>query len=60
MARMRVYHLAKELGVDAATVRAILAEMGRPVKSPSSTIDAATAADVRARLERDRDSPTQP
>ena len=53
MARMRVYHLAKELGVDTATVRAILAELGRPVKSPSSTIDAATAADVRARLKKE-------
>ena len=53
MARMRVYHLAKELGVDTATIGAILAELGRPVKSPSSTIDAATAADVRARLKKE-------
>lgn len=47
---MRVYDLAVELGVETATVRAVLADMNRSVKSASSTIDEVTAAEVRSKL----------
>lgn len=50
LARMRVYDLAVELGVETATVRAVLADMNRSVKSASSTIDEVTAAEVRSKL----------
>ena len=39
MGKVRVYELAKELGVDSKTVLAKLGELGEFVKSPSSTIE---------------------
>ena len=40
MSKVRVYELAKELGVESKVVVAKLAEMGEFVRSASSTIEA--------------------
>ena len=40
MAKVRVYELAKELGVESKTVLAKLAELGEFVRSASSTVEA--------------------
>ena len=40
MAKVRVYELAKEFGVESKAVMAKLQEMGEFVRSPSSTIEA--------------------
>jgi len=47
LTRVRVYDLARELGVPNAQLIAILRELGVEVKSHSSTIDEATAQVVR-------------
>lgn len=39
MAKLRVYELAKELGVDSKTIMTKLTEMGEFVRSASSTIE---------------------
>ena len=43
MSKVRVYELAKELGMDSKTVLAKLADMGEFVRSASSTIEAPVA-----------------
>jgi len=48
--RIRLYALAKELGVDNKSLVAKCKELGFEVKSHSSTIDEAQAAQVRAAL----------
>ena len=40
MAKVRVYELAKELGVDSKALMAKLSELGEFVRSASSTIEA--------------------
>lgn len=47
MARIRVYELAKELGLSSAELRDRLQGLGVEVKSASSTIDDVTATTVR-------------
>ncbi|HEX8972946.1 translation initiation factor IF-2 N-terminal domain-containing protein, partial [Oryzihumus sp.] len=39
MPKVRVYELAKELGVDSKTIMTKLNELGEFVRSPSSTIE---------------------
>uniref|UniRef100_UPI0012DC178C translation initiation factor IF-2 N-terminal domain-containing protein n=1 Tax=Cellulomonas sp. HZM TaxID=1454010 RepID=UPI0012DC178C len=39
MAKVRVYELAKELGVDSKKIMTTLTEMGEFVRSASSTIE---------------------
>ena len=39
MAKVRVYELAKELGLESKTLMAKLNELGEFVRSPSSTIE---------------------
>ncbi|KMM46538.1 hypothetical protein CWIS_04655, partial [Cellulomonas sp. A375-1] len=39
MAKLRVYELAKELGVDSKTIMTKLTDMGEFVRSASSTIE---------------------
>ena len=41
MAKVRVYELAKELGVESKTVLSMLKDMGEFVRSASSTVDEA-------------------
>jgi hypothetical protein len=50
MAKLRVYELAKELGVDSRQVMATTAEIGEFVRSASSTVEPAVAQVVRTRL----------
>jgi len=50
MAKLRVYELAKELGVDSKRVMAALMECGEFVRSASSTVEPAVAQVVRTRL----------
>jgi translation initiation factor IF-2 len=52
MAKLRVYELAKELGVDSKKVMVALAEVGEFVRSASSTVEAVAAQAVRDRLRR--------
>ncbi|MGH8835998.1 MAG: translation initiation factor IF-2 N-terminal domain-containing protein, partial [Actinomycetes bacterium] len=40
MAKVRVYELAKELGIESKVVMAKLQELGEFVRSPSSTVEA--------------------
>ncbi|MBO0829762.1 MAG: translation initiation factor IF-2 N-terminal domain-containing protein, partial [Streptosporangiales bacterium] len=47
MAKVRVYELAKELGVSSKTVLAKLQDMGEFVRSASSTIEAPVVRRVR-------------
>jgi translation initiation factor IF-2 len=48
VAKVRVYELAKELGVDSKTMLAKLGELGEFVKSPSSTIEPPVVRRLRA------------
>ena len=50
MAKIRVFHLAKELKVNSALILELLDIMGKEVKSDLSTLDARTADMVRKRL----------
>jgi len=50
MAKVRVYALAQEAGVDNKEMTDKLIEMGYDVKSHSSTLDEATADEVRQKL----------
>ena len=54
MSKVRVYELAKELGVESKAVVAKLNELGEFVKSSSSSIEAPVAKRLRAAF------PTQP
>lgn len=55
MAKMRIHHLAKELGISNIELIELLRELGEEVKSHSSTIDESTAEAVRELLqERDK------
>ena len=47
MSKVRVYELAKELGVDSKTVLAKVQEQGEFVRSASSTIEAPVARRLR-------------
>jgi len=48
--RIRVYELARQLGITSAALRAHLGEMGVEVSSASSSLDETTAATVRELL----------
>ncbi len=50
MSRIRIYDLAKEAGLKSKDLADKLAAMGYPVKSPSSTIDSAMAAEIRRKV----------
>ena len=52
--KVRIYQLAKDLGVESKELLAILDDMGVEYKSHSSTLDADTAATVRDLVEADR------
>ncbi len=55
MAKIRIHHLAKELGISNTELMELLRELGEEVKSHSSTIDESTADAVRELLqERDK------
>ncbi len=47
MGKVRIYHLAKELGVSTGELVALLRELGEEVKGHSSTIDEPTADALR-------------
>lgn len=47
MAKVRVYELAKELGVDSKALMAKLGELGEFVRSASSTIEAPVVRKLR-------------
>ncbi|MDZ7707467.1 MAG: translation initiation factor IF-2 [Trueperaceae bacterium] len=53
--KVRIYQLAKDLGVESKELLAILDDMGVEYKSHSSTLDADTASTVRDLVEADRD-----
>ncbi|MEN8142540.1 MAG: translation initiation factor IF-2 [Thermodesulfobacteriota bacterium] len=50
MAKVRVYELAKEIGIEGKDMAEKLIEMGYDVKSHSSSLDAAVADDIRQKL----------
>ncbi len=50
MAKVRVYELAKEVGIEGKDMTDKLIEMGYDVKSHSSSLDAADADDIRRKL----------
>ncbi|WP_417909622.1 translation initiation factor IF-2 [Candidatus Electronema sp. PJ] len=50
MSRIRIYDLAKEAGLKGKELADKLAEMGYPIKSPSSTVDDDMAADIRRKV----------
>lgn len=50
MSRIRIYDLAKEVGLKSKDFADRLAAMGYPVKSASSTIDDKMAADIRRKV----------
>ena len=50
MAKIRVYELAKQLGVPSAVLRARLEEMGVEISSTSTALDETTAATVKELL----------
>jgi hypothetical protein len=50
MSRIRIYDLAKEAGLKSKELADKLAEMGYPIKSPSSTVDDDMAADIRRKV----------
>ncbi len=54
MAKVRIHHLAKELGISNAELIELLRELGEEVKSHSSTIDESTADAVRELLQERR------
>ena len=47
MAKVRVYELAKELGIESKVVMAKLQELGEFVRSPSSTVEAPVVRKLR-------------
>ncbi|GAA1716318.1 translation initiation factor IF-2 [Propioniferax innocua] len=53
MAKVRVYELAKELGLESKQVLATLKDMGEFVRSASSTIEAPVVRRLRDRLDSD-------
>ena len=50
MAKVRVYELAKELGVESKTVLAEAKDMGEFVRSASSTLEAPVVRRLREKL----------
>ena len=50
MAKVRVYELAKELGVDSKTVLAEAKDLGEFVRSASSTLEAPVVRRLREKL----------
>ena len=50
MAKVRVYELAKEFGVESKAVMAALEEMGEFVRSASSTIEPAVVRRLKERF----------
>ncbi|MDQ3432075.1 MAG: translation initiation factor IF-2 N-terminal domain-containing protein, partial [Actinomycetota bacterium] len=50
MAKVRVYELAKELGVESKVVMAKLQELGEFVRSASSTVEAPVVRKLRTAL----------
>ncbi|MDA8165495.1 MAG: translation initiation factor IF-2 [Desulfobacteraceae bacterium] len=50
MGKVRVYELAKDLGLDSKTLTARLIEMGYPVKAHNSTLDEEAVAEIRRKL----------
>lgn len=50
MKKVRVYELAKEAGIESKIMVAKLIELGYAIKSYSSTLDPATAAEIRLKL----------
>lgn len=54
MTKMRVHELAKELRITSRMTLERLHQLGEPVRSPSSMVDAAVADDLRAASSRDR------
>jgi translation initiation factor IF-2 len=48
MGRVRIYELAKEVGMSSKALAAKLSEQGYDVKGPSSTVDEQTAVKIRA------------
>ena len=50
MSKVRVYELAKEIGVESKDLTARLQELGYDVKTASSSLDAAVADEVRMKL----------
>ncbi|MDD3620026.1 MAG: translation initiation factor IF-2 N-terminal domain-containing protein, partial [Desulfobulbaceae bacterium] len=47
MSKVRIYELAKEVGLKSKELADKLIEMGYPIKSHSSTVDEDTAAEIR-------------
>ncbi|GAB3622026.1 hypothetical protein GCM10027418_01080 [Mariniluteicoccus endophyticus] len=60
MAKVRVYELAKELGLESKQVLATLNDMGEFVRSASSTIEAPVVRRLRDRLEADKAGDSKP
>lgn len=60
MAKVRVYELAKELGIESKAVMAKLQEMGEFVRSASSTIEPDVVRRLRTSFTDARDSPHVP
>jgi translation initiation factor IF-2 len=56
MGKVRVYELAKEMGLESKTLTAKLIDMGYPVKAYNSTLDEETAAEIRRKLNGDEPS----
>ena len=50
MAKVRVYELAKELGVESKIVLSMLKDMGEFVRSASSTVEAPVERRLKERL----------
>ena len=50
MAKVRVYELAKELGVESKTVLSLLKDMGEFVRSASSTVEAPVERRLKEKL----------
>ncbi|CAK8717340.1 MAG: bacterial translation initiation factor 2 (bIF-2) [Candidatus Electronema aureum] len=50
MSRIRIYDLAKEAGLKSKELAEKLAEMGYPIKSPSSTVDDDMATNIRRKV----------
>ena len=59
MAKVRVYELAKELGLESKQVLSTLNEMGEFVRSASSTIEAPVVRRPRDRIDSDGGAPAK-
>ncbi|NIM05690.1 MAG: translation initiation factor IF-2 [Armatimonadetes bacterium] len=59
MARIRVYELARQLGITSAALRAHLHEMGMEVSSASSSLDETSAATVKELLSQQLSAPSE-